>query len=146
MKLTISRRTSRQRVASVEHRSSLIECVPDRGNRRDSAVKARAELWRDQHAVDDVRVRVDWRRRNTAGMSIVACGLIHLRHITAEPRRVRSISYCPESESLICVHAACKPVSRSESLIDERPFRIVWIEMIEEQRELREATDAYATA
>src|SRR6185295_18354442 len=111
MKLTISRRARRQRIASVEYRSSLIECVPDRWNRRDSAVKARAKLWRDQHAVDDVRIRVDWRRRNTAGMSIVACGLIHLRHIPAEPRRVRSIGHCPKSKSLIRMHAAREPVS-----------------------------------
>src|SRR6185295_2181805 len=92
------------------------------------------------------RVRVDWWRRNAAGMSIVAGGLVHLRHITAEPRRVRSIGHCPKPESLIRMHATREPVSGSEPLIDERPLGIVWIEMIEEQRELREAPDAYAAA
>src|SRR6185295_813066 len=126
MKLTIGWRTRRQRIASVEHRASLIECVANRRNRRDASVKAGATLWRDQHAVNDVRVRVDWWRRNAAGMSIVAGGLVHLRHITAEPRRVRSIGHCPKPESLIRMHATREPVSGSEPLIDERPLGIVW--------------------
>ena len=144
--LAIGRRASGELKAAVEHGARLVEGVAGRRDRRDAAVKAREELWRHEHAVDHLGFGVNRRRRDAPTVPVKTGALVRLRDVTVKDRRVRAVGGRPEAEALIRMDAPGEAVAWPESLVSKWPGRVVRVEGVVEERELRERADAQAAA
>src|SRR5262249_50833578 len=124
----------------------LIKSVTSRRNRRYSSIKPCKELRCYQHAVHDIRIGIDWWRRHASSVSIVARGLIRLRHISVKHRSIAAVSDCPKTKALVGVNSTRESVARPESLINKWTFGIVRVELVGKHRKLGEATDSQRAA